>query len=77
MFRPAYNKNANLKKCVFSNVLSAKDLQLQHKFFSNKEYRGKIQSAICNAGKQIAFEEHIKASAVRWPIERCIHEGKD
>lgn len=45
--------------------------------FLRKNIDGKIKYAICNAPKQIAFAELIKASTMRWPIEQCFQEGKD
>jgi len=42
-----------------------------------KNADGQIKYAISDAPTKIPFEELIRASTMRWPIEQCFREGKD
>ena len=44
--------------------------------FMRKNSDGQIQYAISNAPRRIKFQELVKASNMRWPIEQCFQEGK-
>jgi SRSO17 transposase len=37
---------------------------------------GEVKYALCNAPEDIALEEMIRVSVLRWPIEQCFQEGK-
>jgi SRSO17 transposase len=49
----------------------------QQWLFLRKNTDGQIKYAICNAPKDLPFQELITASTMRWPIEQCFQEGKD
>ncbi len=44
--------------------------------FMRKMSDGQIKYAFSNALEDIPFEEMIRASSMRWPIEQCFQEGK-
>ncbi|WP_372677854.1 IS701 family transposase [Desulfosarcina sp.] len=44
--------------------------------FFRKDTEGGIQYAISNAPNKISLFELVKASTMRWPIEKCFQEGK-
>jgi len=71
---PIVAKVARLRIYLARNGLPAGDPQW---LFLRQNSDGKIKYAICNAPRQIAFDELVKASTMRWPIEQCFQEGKD
>ncbi len=51
-------------------------LELPIWLFIRKTSDGETKYAFSNAPEDVAFEEMIKASVMRWPIEQCFQEGK-
>jgi SRSO17 transposase len=45
--------------------------------FIRKYPDGELKYALSNAPKDIPFEELVRASTLRWPIEQCFQEGKE
>ncbi len=44
--------------------------------FIRKTSQGQMKYAFSNAPEDISFEEMLRASTLRWPIEQCFQEGK-
>jgi SRSO17 transposase len=45
--------------------------------FIRKYPDGELKYAFSNAPKETPFEELVRASIMRWPIEQCFQEGKE
>ena len=70
---PIRAKVARIRVVASRDGLPGEDIWL---FLRQSLHDGQMNYALSNAPEDIAFEEMIRVSALRWPIEQCFQEGK-
>jgi SRSO17 transposase len=64
---------ARIRVVVSRDGLPGEDAWL---FFRKSLHDGEVKYALSNAPEDIPFQEMIRVSTMRWPIEQCFQEGK-